>query len=632
MSTTSPSLATKRHLVSCSVPAPPPGSVFLVQSWLNTQCQLLAGVERALVLPTRKSEPPSARWPVGLEHYHDLQALGRQAVDKNRCLVRRGQRSASHRDAGHQNTDIGDAGSPPQPDGFHHLLLGMPLRNGQGPAGVVIVDCRVDSEMQRKALLAQLSQGVQWLKFSLSTRTSEGRPATVDWPRYIATCLQSGHFHDLINGLVNELASQFSCERVCIGMLRGERVRVEALSFSARYNPESERLRLIGDAMEEAIDQDATLFMPASQAQRDNDKHPPTLSLVHARLAREGAICTVPFCYRNQWLGAVCLQWSWPESPSQDHIRQVEELFSIAGPLLGLVAAEERSLWRKALASSRELAGALIGRAHIGKKLLGLGLLVALLLLHFYQVNYRIAGDALLEGRIQQVMVAPVDGFIATAPVRAGDIVEAGSLLCTLDDRELKLERSRAMTERLQFAREHREALAQRERVEARILEARVEQVEARIALIDSRLERTRITAPFAAIVTEGDLSQSIGAPVSRGEPLLTLAPLDSYRIIIKVDESDIADIAPGQHGQLVLTSRHGEALPLLIEHITTVSTPAEGRNYFRVEAKLLDSSQGLLPGMQGVAKISIEPRSLLWIWTHRMADWLSLCWWYLRP
>ena len=51
----------------------------------------------------------------------------------------------------------------------------------------------------------------------------------------------------------------------------------------------------------------------------------------------------------------------------------------------------------------------------------------------------------------------------------------------------------------------------------------------------------------FDGIVIKGDLSQNLGAPVQRGEVLMVLAPNDSFRLILEVDEADIAAVRPGQ-------------------------------------------------------------------------------------
>ena len=68
--------------------------------------------------------------------------------------------------------------------------------------------------------------------------------------------------------------------------------------------------------------------------------------------------------------------------------------------------------------------------------------------------------------------------------------------------------------------------------------------------------------------------------------------------------------------------------LPFHIERITPISTQAEGRNLFTVEAQLDDTPDLLRPGMDGVGKIDIGERRLIWIWTHRLTDWLRLWAW----
>ncbi|MCU7808603.1 MAG: histidine kinase, partial [Candidatus Thiodiazotropha sp. (ex Semelilucina semeliformis)] len=61
---------------------------------------------------------------------------------------------------------------------------------------------------------------------------------------------------------------------------------------------------------------------------------------------------------------------------------------------------------------------------------------------------------------------------------------------------------------------------------------------------------------------------------------------------------------------------------------ILPLSTAEEGRHLFTLEAELAESGQSLRPGMQGVAKIEAGTRSLLWLSTHRLVDWLRLQLW----
>jgi hypothetical protein len=135
----------------------------------------------------------------------------------------------------------------------------------------------------------------------------------------------------------------------------------------------------------------------------------------------------------------------------------------------------------------------------------------------------------------------------------------------------------------------------------------------------------------LSGVVVSGDLSQSLGSPVSRGDVLFEVAPLEDYRLVLSVDERDMPDVAPGQTGQLKLSGMPGDALGFTVSRITPVSEAEDGANFYRIEAELDDPPALLRPGMEGVGKIEIAERRLLWIWTHRMIDWLKLqawAWW----
>ena len=205
-------------------------------------------------------------------------------------------------------------------------------------------------------------------------------------------------------------------------------------------------------------------------------------------------------------------------------------------------------------------------------------------------------------------------------------------MLGLLDDRDLKLERIKWFTEKQQNSRQYDEAMAKHDRAQIHILMARIEQAAAQMSLIDEQMARCRIIAPFDGVVMSGDLSQSLGAPVERGEVLFEVAPLNKYRVIVEVDELDISAIVVGQKSDLVLPSMPGKAFPFVVEKITPVSIAKEGRNYFRVEGHMVQSQSHLRPGMEGVGKVTIDRRKLIWVWTHKAIDWLRLQMWRWFP
>jgi RND family efflux transporter MFP subunit len=305
---------------------------------------------------------------------------------------------------------------------------------------------------------------------------------------------------------------------------------------------------------------------------------------------------------------------------------------ALVGPVLELKrAADARPLDRLREASRRHLVR-MFGPNHPTGKFAAVAAVAILAFLGLGRGVHRVTAEATLEGRVQRAVVAGVDGYIAEATARAGDVVRRGHVLGRLDERDLRLEQQKWRARRGQLRREHREALAGHDRSQVNILAAKVGEAEAELALLDEHLARTRLVAPFDGIVVKGDLSQSLGSPVERGQVLFEVAPLDGYRIILKVDERDIADVETGRPGQLVLSALPGRTLPLTVERVTPVSVAEDGRNHFRVEARLDEPADSLRPGMEGIAKIEVGRRSLAWIWTHELADWLRLWAWSWLP
>jgi hypothetical protein len=119
---------------------------------------------------------------------------------------------------------------------------------------------------------------------------------------------------------------------------------------------------------------------------------------------------------------------------------------------------------------------------------------------------------------------------------------------------------------------------------------------------------------------------------VERGSVLYEVAPLSSFRLILKVDERDVGDIKEGQRGNILLSAFPREPVPFQVQKITPVSTAKEGRNYFRVEAALDYDEPRLRPGMEGVGKIEVERRRYAWIWSHQAIDSLRLMLWKWMP
>ena len=134
---------------------------------------------------------------------------------------------------------------------------------------------------------------------------------------------------------------------------------------------------------------------------------------------------------------------------------------------------------------------------------------------------------------------------------------------------------------------------------------ARIAEAQAQLALVDEQLVRGRVGAPFDALVVQGDLSQSIGMPVRQGDTLMTLAAMGRHRVIVEVDETDIARVRPGQPGQLALSSLPWNTHAVVVERITPLAKAVDGRNVFEVEARMEAAPSDMRPGLLGRARAS---------------------------
>jgi RND family efflux transporter MFP subunit len=585
--------------------------------WLGLQSRLLGpGVIRGVVVlgaPDTGPFAPVAVWPEGTLGSPWLVAGIEGAIEKKAPAVNAGKRAPIDGDP-KRKLDI----------------ISIPLLVDEQIYGAVSFELEHRTPAGIKTVINQLRWGAAWLEV-LARRgkyTAGDRLSTV--LELIATGLHHERFQAAATAVVTEIAGILHCERVSIGFQRGRHCQVRALSYSASFVRKANVIRAVEAAMDEAIDQQATVVYPASE------EGPVQLTRSHAALNKAhgaGAICTVPLADGERILGAICLERSDDEPFDERTVRLCEHIGALLGPLLEVKRKDDRWLIQKAGDSLREYAKKLTGPRHSVLKLISYSLLFLLAFFTFVNGDYRVTADARLEGVVQRALAAPLSGYIVEANVRAGDIVKAGDALFSLDDRELRLERLKWGSQRLQYESELKQAMAERDRAQANILSAQVQQAEAQIALIEAQLERVKVTAPFDGIVVSGDLSQSLGIPVERGDVLFELAPLAEYRVILEVNERDIGVVRVGQTGLLALTGLPGEKLPIIVNKVTPVATAEEGQNFFRVEAGLDETeSARLRPGMEGVGKVKIDERKLIWIWTYKIVYWFRMFFWSWWP
>jgi hypothetical protein len=585
------------------------------QAWLALQCARTPGATGGLILlesGMAGSYSPAAIWPAGPSNIDTLKTVGDNALANAKPLIE---------------------DDPAQPG---TSCLAYPVTSGELVHGVVVLAIAGASPAGLQNTLRELHWGIGWLlslvwQHHADTQHRSGAVAGAAMD-LLAAVQERETLHEAAMTFCNELSRAVQAERVALGLVVKQSVKLNAVSHGAWFRKRSDVAEALEGAMDEAYDQQGPLLYP-----EDEDGASGHVTLQHARLAAasgSGSLLSVPLIDRGKVLGVVTLDRKADEEPfSAADVVFCEAVAALVAPTISLKQAETRLIGGRIRAVAMDSGKALFGPRRPMAKALGIGGLLLLLLLLLPIAQFRVNADAALEGRVQRAASVPFAGFIARSEARAGDVVKQGQLLATLDDRDLRLDYARSQGEVEQFDRQYREALAKHERADMNLYGAQLHQAEAELNLIEYKLARVNIVAPIDGILVSGDVSQLVGSPVQEGEVLFQVAPLEDFRVVLKVEEGDIRYLKPGQHGRFAPTGLAGQTVPFTVSKLTSVTANEDGQNTFRVEAELDPNASAILrPGMEGIAKVAVGRRGELWIWTRGIRNWLRLFLWKWLP
>jgi len=520
--------------------------------------------------------------------------------------------------------------------GAGRAIAGYPLES-DGELQAMFVAVLGGYEVTRmRQVMRDMHWAVGWIDAQLWHGKSSLRNRQAATARLALDLIAAADEHERFDGaalsVVNVLPEMTGFDRAAIGMIRRGRVRLEALSRTASFKKKADMVADLEAAMDEAIAQDDLIVHPQPHGERRK------IDVAHRRLAARagsGAILTAPLIVRGRPVGALLLE----RARENDEIvvvdpQAIEELrlaTAAVAPVLRLKHDERRWVSGR----GRNLAGrgmtAVFGR----RPAIALGTIaaaVAITLPFVIHAPMRISGNATLEGKEQRAAVSLVDGFIRESAGRAGDRVSEGDLLARLDDRDLRLELNRNEAAVAEAQQAVRTALSSGDRTAGAEASAKLAESRAAFQLNESRLSRLDILSPMNGIIVSGDLTQKLGAPVSRGEVIFEIARLDDFRVMIDVSEYDLAPVEPGQTGTLVLNAVPGKPLAIEVNTISSVSSPENSENSFRVVAQVATVPPQARPGMEGIAKIETGEASLAWIWFRSTVRRLQLFAWRWLP
>jgi RND family efflux transporter MFP subunit len=154
-----------------------------------------------------------------------------------------------------------------------------------------------------------------------------------------------------------------------------------------------------------------------------------------------------------------------------------------------------------------------------------------------------------VRARLHSVIEAKVSGKIDRMLVMPGQQVTNGELLATIDARELQSRRDQAVAVRQQMENDLKRATGLNQQKilsssEFDAVQSKFRVADAVATEAETLLGYTRITAPFAGVVTRKDAD--VGDLASPGKPLLAMEDASHLRLEADVPEALVGKIKPG--------------------------------------------------------------------------------------
>lgn len=582
-----------------------------VQHWLAWLGPMLAGVGWLAVVDTADSRSVvSGKWPATERLPPGVGLLAARA-------------------AGNQKPAQAKLVESAQPH-----VLSIPLANSsfESPVRkqlVLLVGSKQFDAVQQQTLIQMCRWASTWLDDPAGQQQA-GRQRRDQQPVHLVTAMLDAMVrHRSVNAVafavVNAAVTELGCKRVSLGLVEQDRINVIAVSGQSHIDARRDVIRQLADAMYETVSYQGSLQYPSPRKD--------VQLVAHAGLfVNQGqhASLSVRLPCDGKDKAVVLLERAHCKKFNTADVATIENMLAPLASVLTLLqeanATPKQRLKQKVRKAAWRLRERDIAPAKAGVFIV----FMLIFLAAFLPVPHRVTARAVIEAADRQVVVAPQAGYVQSSHVRAGDHVTAGQLLASLDSRALALEADKWRSERMKHEQKYATALAVHDRAELSRLRAEAVRIDAELALVQQQLERSELRAPFAGVLLSGDLSQSLGAPVQAGDVLFELASAKQFRLLLDVDERDAGFIASGQTAELRMASLPEKTWQAELEDVLPVAIVEQGSSVFRLPARLQQDASVLRPGMQGIARIHVGSRSLLWVYTHSLLDRLRLLAWQL--
>ncbi|QDV57588.1 HlyD family efflux transporter periplasmic adaptor subunit [Rosistilla oblonga] len=508
-----------------------------------------------------------------------------------------------------------------------YVTIGVPIRDPlqRETTGGLAVALVPRNQSDINALVAELNSLTLAAAGCIDSQPTEQKThSNADWARVLSRVAKMGDRHEFAITLVNTLADRFVCGKAGLGLIRGKRVEVRAISGLSTLKQNSPGVADMRQVMEECFDQKTPVF-----AGRHNEHEQRSLP-IHRGWSEQthSAILSVPIMLENEVLAVVTLSRAADKPFLDEDLESLTKLLEPFGPSLQLIEKSSRSIAEHVREEGR---GAVMPwlkpQSHARKAaMITAGLFFAWFL--FGSLTYRPMCESALSPASILHMAAPIDSRIEQVLVSSGDRVTKDQVLVVLDSRELQLQRNQLLAQIASTEVAVGQAIADRKVGEAALAKADVRVLHSQLDSIENQIEQSVLRAPADGIVVAADLKKRIGEVLPQGEPLVTFAPGERWVVEIMVPDHVAPYVAQDQTGVFRAYSHPDQSIPFKIDWVGGAAQVVEGKNVFIAEAELQSQTDWMKAGMKGVGRIQAQRKAVWWVTMHGLVDYLHMKFW----
>ena len=329
----------------------------LIQIWFSSAHQQLAGVTDACLYVIGSENIDAEKKSLVVVETTDKEfSQSKQVIENLQAAVQRRKsivtvaRSVSENQATANHATVNKvAVNHAQPLNVTNIknksyLVTAPLIINKQIVGVVCFAFAYDQQSPAQNYLGKVEATVAWLN-CLSQLLPETNTHNAEFAlKVTAMALSQSQSSEAAMAVVSELACGLQCERVSLGFVKNNNVRLQAISNSTYEVTRQNIVKSIEAAMLEAIDQRETIIYPPPEnsyyATQDHD------ALIRQHAGQY--ICTVPLVVNETVIGAVMFERQGEAGEFSDKTKELcEQLAALFAPTLHYRRLNDRPITEK---------------------------------------------------------------------------------------------------------------------------------------------------------------------------------------------------------------------------------------------------------------------------------------------